>query len=173
MAGSKYCNDDDDHRNYGHRGDHSLGNRFLDHMGDELDLSDAQKDQIEAIMSQSGSDSGDARKELMELRIAVMELDPNSGSYQADLNTLAEEAAEMARSKTLYHGKLKQQRPALGTESLDERSYYQLLGVERSADAPSIGEKYYQLVKVVHPDRHGINPPAGGKMSLVHRAGYG
>lgn len=50
---------------------------------------------------------------------------------------------------------------------LDERSYYQLLGVESAANPSDIGESYYRIVKVVHPDRHARERDPRHKKALI------
>jgi len=50
---------------------------------------------------------------------------------------------------------------------LDERSYYELLGVDRDASPDAIGQAYYAQVRRLHPDRHAMETDAGRKNALV------
>lgn len=49
---------------------------------------------------------------------------------------------------------------------LDQRSYYQLLGVDSQADGDSIGVAYYALVRRLHPDRH-VREPTARRQALT------
>ncbi|XP_046355095.2 protein tumorous imaginal discs, mitochondrial-like isoform X2 [Haliotis rufescens] len=51
-----------------------------------------------------------------------------------------------------------------------KRDYYDVLGVDRSADAATIKKAYYQLAKKFHPDVSKNDPSAAGKFQEVSEA---
>ncbi len=50
---------------------------------------------------------------------------------------------------------------------LDNRSYYQLLGVAQDATAETIGEAYYRLIRRIHPDRYAMEEDSERRRALV------
>ena len=53
---------------------------------------------------------------------------------------------------------------------MEERDYYQVLGVEKDADAKSIKDAYRKLAFEYHPDRNTDNPDVLEKMKAINEA---
>lgn len=52
-------------------------------------------------------------------------------------------------------------------DQLDQRSYYELLGLTRDASPDAIGQAYYAQVRRLHPDRHAMESDTERKNALV------
>ncbi|HJA93027.1 MAG TPA: DnaJ domain-containing protein, partial [Candidatus Eisenbergiella merdipullorum] len=52
----------------------------------------------------------------------------------------------------------------------DKRDYYEVLGVDRNADAAAIKRAYRKLAKKYHPDTNAGNPQAEEKFKEVTEA---
>jgi len=53
---------------------------------------------------------------------------------------------------------------------MEERDYYQVLGIDRDADAKSIKDAYRRLAFEYHPDRNADNPAVLEKMKTINEA---
>ncbi len=53
---------------------------------------------------------------------------------------------------------------------LDQKSYYQLLGIERGADEPTVRTAYYHMVARFHPDLYGdiLDPATRAKLVTLY-----
>ena len=52
----------------------------------------------------------------------------------------------------------------------EKRDYYEVLGVDKNADAGTIKKAYYKLAKQYHPDKNPNNPAAEEKFKLLTEA---
>ena len=89
------------------RPDHDGG--YMKHMFKGLDLTDEQKSQIGSIMEANQPESQALRERTRSLHDKMMELDPTAGDYQTDVQTLANEAAELKREQVLHGSELRRQ----------------------------------------------------------------
>lgn len=82
----------------------------IERMSEHLKLSEPQTQQLTALLSKQYSDRKANRKQMNEIRKAVLQLNPKTQTYNADVERLASKAAEhteqMIRLKALTMQKM-------------------------------------------------------------------
>ena len=116
IAGSKNCG--------GHFGGRGMSEHAIEHMVEKMDrrleLSNEQEVQITNILTSNMESLRDIKKTRKELGAEVMNLDPTSPQYEADVNALADQIASKVREKTLQAADVVKQVSSVLTE--DQRA---------------------------------------------------
>jgi len=81
----------------------------LDRMAEKLNLSDAQKTQVQALKQNSRNEIKPLRNEQRALRKEIRQLDPNASDYSAKLADAANRQAELTRQMIIAKGNKRQQ----------------------------------------------------------------
>ncbi len=89
---------------------------MLENMADHLDLSDEQRATIEGILEASKPEMQALREQVKANREAIQALDPNSASYDAELNNIALSNGELATTGTLLAVRVKTEVAAVLTD---------------------------------------------------------
>lgn len=128
-AGSKYWKHEHEH-GHGHRldSDHVI-ERIVSKMDRHLELSDQQETEIGLILESNTDAVTDLRESGWSIRNRMLSLDPESESYQREVQVLANELAALVREKTLatagvvkeVYGILEPDQQAEAREILSER----------------------------------------------------
>jgi Spy/CpxP family protein refolding chaperone len=93
-------------------GDHhkgEMGIERLDKLGNMLDLSGDQMDKIQAIMKKAREDRNEHRNDRMNMRIAMMSLNPSASNYMNKVDKLADKQAAEVKAKIHKMAKIRQQ----------------------------------------------------------------
>ncbi|MYB35107.1 MAG: hypothetical protein F4X92_08340 [Gammaproteobacteria bacterium] len=87
---------------HGHRLDseHAI-EHIVSKMDRHLELSDQQEDEIELVLESNTGELSELRESGLLIRNRILALDPESESYQEDVQALANELATLVRDKTL------------------------------------------------------------------------
>ena len=113
VAGGTYCeNGGDGYHQRGHHGAMFGGkgmHRMLHHREDELELTDEQSDSLKAIMKAKRDARGDKRGGRHALMQEAMKLDPMAADYDSRVAELADQVAEMARSRAMEMAEMRKQ----------------------------------------------------------------
>lgn len=111
MAGPAMARPDHDNRRHGpHEGPGHMMRMFKG-----LDLSDAQRSQIEGILQSNKADGQVLRQRSKTLREQMSELDPMASDYSTETQVLANQAAELKREQVLHRSELRRQIAAVLT----------------------------------------------------------
>lgn len=111
---------------------------------DELDLTDAQQQQIKAAMLQDRQELLPLAKALDQRQAAFEQAQPGSSGYQSAVNTLAQAEADFTRTRVLHEGALRAkiyglltqaQRDKLQTLLAQQRARLQQLRAEQAQQA--------------------------------------
>ena len=98
-AGHKYWKHEHGH---GHRLDSEhVIERIVSKLDRHLELSDQQEDKIGLILESNTDEWSDLRESTQSIRNRMLSLDPESESYQREVEVLANEMATLVRDKTL------------------------------------------------------------------------
>lgn len=85
------------------------GERGMERMTKKLGLSDDQKQQVKSFKETNKEKMKPLREKMKELRTSLRSLDPASVNYEAELNTIATEKADLERQLTVAKGQNRQQ----------------------------------------------------------------
>ena len=113
-AGSKSCKGGSWH-DKGLSMDHKV-EHILEKADHKLDLTAEQQDQLRAILQANQSFMEETRETRKSLKWEVMELDPGSPEYQAQVTALSEKVAEQARTMVLKSAEIVEQVATVLTE---------------------------------------------------------
>jgi len=91
--------------------------RMINYMGDELSLSDTQREQIRALMG----DRSDPRESMRALRESHRALDPASPDYLDQVAKLAQEQAQQMAARMVEHAKVHAEIYAILTPEQQQR----------------------------------------------------
>jgi protein CpxP len=81
--------------------------RMVKHLSDELDLDQAQRQEIENVISAAKPEMDALRERAEANRKAMHELDVNDSNHDTRLTELASEKGAIATEQALLHGRLK------------------------------------------------------------------
>lgn len=87
---------------HGHRlaSEHAI-EHMVSKMARHLELSDQQEDEIELVLESNTGEWSELRESGLLIRNRILALDPESESYQEEVQVLANELATLVREKTL------------------------------------------------------------------------
>lgn len=90
------------------KGGHDFMEKRLQHLTQELDLTEEQQDKLSDSMASSKKAMQETRQTRNEIRKELMKLDPNSPDYQTKLDSLILKAQEQAKQMVVQKAEQKQ-----------------------------------------------------------------
>ena len=110
-----------------HGGKHNLSpehrvEHMIMKMDKRLDLTDAQETEIQSILESRMGNIMSTREARREIRQNVMQLDPKSADFDAQVEALAGEMSELVRQKTMEIGEAMKEVSAVLTDEQVEKA---------------------------------------------------
>ena len=122
FAGGKYFGHGHKH---GHGEHMMMSDKMIDRLSHRLDLQDAQRDSLYAAADEVRPQVREFRRQLLESRNALRDLNPNAEDYHEQVAALADKHGAMAREATTLVAGMK----STLAEVLDDAQMTKLMGM--------------------------------------------